>query len=231
MASGPSELERSRRTKSPRMSFCHFTGSASSGILLPRSVRAQMISALQERQLLTRPSPAPVRASSGTGRKRAPTLRPVRCLPLYGAGRTLPSAEASVRALPDPRSHWNLLPQATERRRARPGSVASSSPSLVAVASTTGDEDLNHGRPVIGCPVAAQVLAAVLLLERHVHLQATPVRSARVGPASLVAVNAHPRAEIVRSRLESARHLLPVDPEIVDPPEERRARSPSFHVR
>jgi hypothetical protein len=54
--------------------------------------------------------------------------------------------------------------------------------------------------------------AAIGGLEREIHLQATPVRAARVAPASLVAVNAEPGLEVRRMVGPPPGGVLPVPP-------------------
>jgi hypothetical protein len=69
-----------------------------------------------------------------------------------------------------------------------------------------------------GSPVAEEP-AAVGRLEREVHLEPSPVRAARVGPASLVAVDAEPAAEPRRMLRMPPRPVRAVPPVPCEPPQ------------
>src|SRR6185295_19134963 len=61
------------------------------------------------------------------------------------------------------------------------------------------DPHLLVGRPVVRSSLAAQQRAAVLALEREVHLAAAVVGRVGVSPGSLVPVDAAPGAEVRRT--------------------------------
>lgn len=63
------------------------------------------------------------------------------------------------------------------------------------VRGTHGNPDLLERAPVVGGALVLEEPAPVRRLERKVHLEAAPVRAARVRPAPLIVMDAEPRVE------------------------------------
>jgi hypothetical protein len=84
------------------------------------------------------------------------------------------------------------------------------------------DPDLLERAPVIRRPSVTEEPAAVRLLEREIHLEPAPVRTSRVAPTSLVAVDAEPTPEIGRMRRTPPRLVGAMPPapfELMEPRE------------
>lgn len=82
------------------------------------------------------------------------------------------------------------------------------------------DPDLLEGTPVIRRALVAEEPGAVPLLKPQVHLEAAPIRATRIGPASLVAMDAEPGAErrwMRRAQPRPVRHVLPAPFESPEP--------------
>src|SRR6476646_9549451 len=106
-----------------------------------------------------------------------------------------------------------LLEHAAVLRRVRPRREASTA------RGTDGDPDLLECAPVVGGALVSQQPAAVPLLEAEVHLEAAPVRAARVRPAPLVVVDAEPRVELRRMVRSPPGRVFALSPGVREPAE------------
>jgi hypothetical protein len=91
------------------------------------------------------------------------------------------------------------------------------------------DPDLLEGAPVVCRPLVAEEPASVVLLEREVHLEAAPVGAPGIGPASLVAMDAEPGAElgwVLRLPPGLVGPVLPSPGEVPQPRERARCERP-----
>src|SRR5438034_3088767 len=108
------------------------------------------------------------------------------------------------------------LVQTAVTRRARPRRVAAYA------RCAHRDPDLLERAPVIRRALVAEEPAAVGALEREIHLEAAPVRAARIGPAALVAVDAEPapkRGWVIRTPPGPVRAVPPVAGDLPEPSE------------
>ena len=109
------------------------------------------------------------------------------------------------------------LVQTAVTRRARPRRVAAYA------RCAHRDPDLLERAPVIRRALVAEEPAAVGALEREIHLEAAPVRAARIGPAALVAVDAEPapkRGRVLRTPPRPVRAVSPVAGDLPEPVDE-----------
>src|SRR5436190_13491066 len=85
-----------------------------------------------------------------------------------------------------------FYPKSRLEQPARPGGVRPGVEAAACAVSTLGDPHLLERRPVVREAATEQVVRGVALHEAAVHLQAAPVRVARVAPRAFVAMDAKP---------------------------------------
>src|SRR5437764_8837415 len=105
--------------------------------------------------------------------------------------------------------------ETAEPRRVRPR------PETPALARLLRRPDLLERGPVVGRSLQSIEPAPVSLLEREAHLEPAPVRRAGVAPASLVAVDAEPVAQVRRAKRAPVCRPGPPLPEQDRPPDVR----------